>query len=171
MAQSLVLVTVDCLRSDHVGFMGYARPTTPILDSLARDACVFSQAIVAGAPTYYSFPAMLASRFPLALGRDVVGLAPGEHSLALVLQQSGYATAAFSAGNPYLSARFGYDQGFDVFRDFLDVKLPSVQEEGSPTTRTRWNQRFNKMSHRLGLGELYEELYFQYAQRLRGSAP
>src|ERR1700704_180642 len=68
--KSLVLITVDCLRADHTGFMGYARPTTPFLDSLAAESMVFPNAIVAGAPTYYSFPGLMASRFPLALGRE-----------------------------------------------------------------------------------------------------
>src|SRR5450631_3983319 len=93
--KSIVLVTVDCLRADHVGFMGYDRPTTPFLDSLARESFVVPSAIVAGAPTYYSFPAILASRYPLALGRDLLGLAPGEPSLASVLKDAGYVTAAF----------------------------------------------------------------------------
>ncbi len=96
MQKSIVLITVDCLRADHVSFMGYERPTTPFLDSLASEAFVFPSAIVAGAPTYYSFPAIMASRYPLALGRDVLGLAPGEPSLASVLKRSGYATASFS---------------------------------------------------------------------------
>ena len=110
MAQkSILLVTVDCLRADHVGFMGYSRPTTPFLDSLADDSFVFPAAIVAGAPTYYSLPAVLASRYPLALGRDVLGLAPAEPTLATVFKQAGYATAAFTAANPYISARFAAD--------------------------------------------------------------
>ena len=104
--KSIVLVTVDCLRADHVGFMGYPRRTTPFLDSLAEQSLVFPTAIVAGAPTYYSLPAILASRYPLALGRDVLGLAPGEPTIASVLHDAGYATAAFAAGNPYISARF-----------------------------------------------------------------
>src|ERR1700733_16285338 len=121
--KSIVLVTVDCLRADHVGFMGYPRPTTPFLDSLASESLVFPAAIVAGAPTYYSFPAILASRYPLALGRDVLGLAPGEPSLASVLQGAGYATASFGAANPYISAQFGYEEGFDTFSDFLDTEV------------------------------------------------
>src|SRR5205807_1912716 len=32
-ACSLILITIDCLRADHVGFLGYGRPTTPFLDS------------------------------------------------------------------------------------------------------------------------------------------
>src|SRR5437879_3678692 len=120
MQKSLILVTVDCLRADHVGFMGYERPTTPFLDTLAAESFVFPAAIVAGAPTYYSFPAILASRYPLALGRDVIGLAPREPTLATELKQAGYATGAFLAANPYISSRFGYHNGFDVFRDFLN---------------------------------------------------
>src|SRR5712691_5063705 len=132
--KSIVLVTVDCLRADHVGFMRYARPTTPFLDALACESFAVPAAIVAGAPTYYSFPAILASRMPLALGRDVVGLAPGESTLATVLRESGYATGAFSAGNPYISPRFGYDQGFEVFRDFLDFEAQPTQETVSAGT-------------------------------------
>src|SRR4051812_36696708 len=117
---SLILITVDCLRADHVGCLGYSRPTTPFIDSLAAQSVVIANGAVAGAPTYYSFPAIFASRYPLDLGRDVIGLAPDEPTLASTLKSAGYATAAFCAGNPYLTRRFGYDQGFDIFRDFLD---------------------------------------------------
>src|SRR3954469_12468261 len=117
--KSLILITVDCLRADHTGMMGYGRPTTPFLDRLAAESFVFPKAIASGAPTYYSFPGIMASRFPLAMGRATVGLAPGEPTLARTLQQAGYHTAAYVAGNPYLTSRFGYDQGFDVFQDFL----------------------------------------------------
>ena len=120
--KSLILITVDCLRADHCGFYGYSRPTTPFLDALAAESFVVPTAVVAGAPTYYSLPAILASRMPLALGRDVIGLASGESTLATALREAGYATAAFSAANPYISARFGYDQGFEVFEDFLDFE-------------------------------------------------
>src|ERR1700757_3246041 len=115
---SLILITVDCLRADHVGFMGYHRPTTPFLASLASEAFVVPAAIVSGTPTFYSLPGIMASRYPLGLGRDVIGVAPGETTLASTLRDSGYTTGAFLAANPYLSARFGYDQGFDIFRDF-----------------------------------------------------
>ena len=127
--KSIVLVTVDCLRADHVGFMGYERPTTPFLDSLAVQSFIFPAAIVAGAPTYYSFPAILGSRYPLGLGRDVLGLAPDEPSLASVLKRAGYATASFGAGNPYISSQFGYDQSFDTFNDFLDGEPAPLEEK------------------------------------------
>ncbi len=152
--RSLLLITVDCFRADHAGFLGYPRPTTPFLDSLAGESLVFSNAIVAGAPTYFSFPAMMASRYPLSLGRDVVGLAPGEATLASALREAGYATAAFLAANPYLSPRFGYDIGFGVFKDFLDAEVAplTVESDGQGKTRisSRLNQRLAKVSRALG---------------------
>jgi arylsulfatase A-like enzyme len=167
MRRSLVLITVDCLRADHVGFLGYKRNNTPFLDSLAPSSLVFSNAAVAGVPTYYSFPAIMASRSPLALGRDVIGLSPEEVTIASALHQSGYSTAVFLAGNPYLSPRFGYESGFDSFHDFLEQSQTASSEttsDSSPSWRTGINRALAKSSHNLGLGRLYDELYFQYCQ-------
>jgi arylsulfatase A-like enzyme len=166
--RSLVLITVDCVRADHVGFMGYDRQTTPFLDALASESRVLSNAIVAGAPTYYSFPAIMASRYPLSLGRDVIGLAPEENTVAAALKELGYPTAAFLAGNPYLSPRFGYDTGFDTFQDFLDADTPAVPLTADETLiRGRLNRGLSDLCHRLGpAGLVYDELYFQYCQRL-----
>ena len=70
--RSLVLITVDCLRADRVARSGKQSVTTPFLDSLAGDSFIFRNAYASGVPTYYSLPALLASRYPLALGRAVV---------------------------------------------------------------------------------------------------
>lgn len=172
--KSLILLTVDCLRSDHCGFYGYSPPTTPFLDTLAAESMVVPTAVVAGAPTYYSLPAILASRMPLALGRDVIGLAPGEVTLASALRNAGYATAAFSAANPYISARFGYQQGFEVFQDFLDlecapasVETPRNREaQTTPNGIGRLNRSLRGAARALGLGAFYDELYFQYCLKI-----
>ena len=165
---SLVLVTVDCLRADHVGFQGYSRRITPFLDSLAETSVVFSDAIVAGAPTYFSFPAIMASRYPLSLGREILGIAPDEPTLATALRDAGYRTAAFVAGNPYLSPRFGYHQGFDEFRDFLAAARPEGSKELTHPAGKRlseFNRRIEAVSRRTGLTEAaYNELYFWYCQ-------
>jgi arylsulfatase A-like enzyme len=178
--KSVVLVTVDCLRADHCGFMGYdRRPTTPFLDALAGDgkSFVFPNAIVAGVPTYYSLPAMLASRYPLALGREVLGLGVEEKNLASAFRQEGYATAFFGAGNPYLSAQLGYDFGFDTFRDFLDDDLAPISDsQNNPSSGKNWAGDLNRalagVSHKIpGAGAVYDELYFQYCQRRASLKP
>jgi arylsulfatase A-like enzyme len=166
----MLLVTVDCLRADHASFMGYSRPTTPFLDSLATESFVIPTAIVAGAPTYYSLPGIHASRYPLALGRDVLGLAPDEPTLASVLGQAGYATAAFSAGNPYISSRFGYSHGFDTFRDYLnDGIAPGEVDQAAVGSgwASRANGKLQQWRPVMGpFGVLYDELYFRYCQRV-----
>jgi arylsulfatase A-like enzyme len=112
-------------------------------------------------------PALLASRYPLALGRDLIGIAPAESTIASVLQESGFATGAFSAANPYISARFGYEQGFDVFCDFLhghDLEPQPVVQRTSGL-RSRTNRFVSRMCHALpALTPAYDELYFHYCQ-------
>jgi arylsulfatase A-like enzyme len=174
--KSVVLVTVDCLRADHCGFMGYQRPTTPFLDSLADESFVFPTAIVAGAPTYYSLPAIIASRYPLAIGREVLGLAAGEKNLGSSCKEEGYTTAFFGAGNPYLSPRFGYEFGFDTFVDSLDADTSPLSVHDNSVKRKGWASRLNRMlasaCHRVpGVAAAYDELYFQYCQRCAGSSP
>ena len=171
--RSLVLITVDCLRADHVGFMGYARPTTPFLDSLAAESIVLDNAIAAGAPTYYSFPTIMASRHPLDMGRDVIGLSPDEPTIASTLNQIGYDTAAFIAGNPYLTSRFGYAEGFDVFRDFLGKATEQNPEYGEMNNGrpSRVNQLLRETSYKLGFRPVYDELHFRYSQKIAARSP
>lgn len=171
---NLIFITVDCLRADHVGFLGYDRPTTPFLDKLSQESLLFERAFVAGMPTYYSFPAIMAARYPLSLGRDVVGVAPAEPTLATTLKESGYATAAFLAGNPYLSRRFHYHQGFDDFEDFLissdwmsfdgqNHQGKKIAEQSPPPRRRRLNQALQRVVNLWAPARaLYNELYFHY---------
>ena len=57
--QNVVYITIDSLRADHVGHLGYDRETTPTLDRLAEDGTVCTHAIANGIPTFYSFKSLL----------------------------------------------------------------------------------------------------------------
>ena len=102
--KSVVLVTVDCLRADHTGFMGYQRPTTPFLDGLAAESFVFPAAIV-GRSAYVLF---FAGDYGFALsprpGTRHCGPRSRGTQSGQFFQQAGYATAFFGAGNPYISS-------------------------------------------------------------------
>jgi len=55
----IVFVTICTARADHVGFLGYARDTTPNLDRLAGEATVFERAYTPASKTLLSLlPAM-----------------------------------------------------------------------------------------------------------------
>lgn len=61
-APSVLLITIDCLRADHVGSYGYARPTTPTLDALAHDGIRFAKAYANAPMTLPSIPQIFTSR-------------------------------------------------------------------------------------------------------------
>ncbi len=57
--RSVLLITVETLRADHMGLYGYARDTTPQIDAWSRDARVYDRAFSAGAWTSIAIPTLL----------------------------------------------------------------------------------------------------------------
>lgn len=124
---NVVLVTIDSLRADHCGFMGYEKDTTPTLDEMAKEGIVFENAIAPGPATPASLPATHTGYYPLAVdgfsGLDDVRRTFYDHlnrhdTIAEEFSRRGYATAGFTP-NPWTCRHFGFDNGFDHFEDFL----------------------------------------------------
>ncbi len=117
-ARNLVLITIDTLRADHVGAYGYRRGTTPALDRIARDGIRFEHAYAPAPITLASHASMLTGRYPAGHGaRDnLMPVSPSVPTLATVLHERGFDTAAFIAAFP-LDRRFGLSRGFDVYSD------------------------------------------------------
>jgi arylsulfatase A-like enzyme len=89
----VVLITVDATRADHVGAYGYARPTTPHIDALARRGVRFERAYAQAPHTSFSIASLMTGKYYPTLAR----LAPqSQHeTLALTLRRYGWKTAAF----------------------------------------------------------------------------
>jgi len=115
---NVVYITIDSIRADRVGFVGEPRDTTPFIDELADRGTTFEYAIANGIPTYYSFKSLLGGINSLSHDEGI-GLPDTATSLAEVFRQEGYSTAGFNAKNPWLTEAYGYDRGFDVYRDFM----------------------------------------------------
>ena len=62
---NVMLITIDCLRADHVSCLGYVKNTTPNVDNFAKNGIIFKQAIANGSSTPASFPSILTSTYPL----------------------------------------------------------------------------------------------------------
>jgi len=62
MKPNIILLSIDCLRQDHLGCYGYKRDTTPNIDKIAKEGTIFNQAITGGTFTIPSLSAILASR-------------------------------------------------------------------------------------------------------------
>ncbi len=140
--QNVLLLTIDCLRPDHIRAMGYGRPTTPCLDAMLQESVNFAQAYAVGPYTPASFPAILTSTYPLMHG-GYGKLAPQRVPIAEVLSQANWCTSAVHS-NPFLSRHYGYERGFDLFVDG-DFSKKSEQFQN----RSRWRERLE------GMGWLY----------------
>lgn len=110
---NVVLVTLDALRADHLSCYGYARPTSPSIDALARDATLFQRVYAARPKTSPSFASILTGLRPARHGLRVCPsvLADDHVTLAEVLSANGYGTAAW-VENPNLQPALGFGQGF-----------------------------------------------------------
>jgi len=118
---NVVWIAIDALRADHLGTYGYARETSPFLDSLAGSAVLFERAISQESYTQASVPSFFTSTYPRQHGvlydhPRIDVLAPGSLTIAEILRDHGYATAAF-VFNPHLHRKYGFDQGFDLYDD------------------------------------------------------
>jgi len=124
---SVLLVSIDTLRADHLGVYGYERATTPFLDRWARNATVFEQAYTTAAWTLVAHMTMLTGLFPEQ--HDVIGknraLSPEIPLLAETLKAAGYATCALYAPG-WIDRRHGFDRGFDLFRPHQDLAQADV---------------------------------------------
>ncbi len=117
--RDVILVTIDTLRADSLGFAGNARVRTPFLDSLAARGIVFTNAHAHNVITLPSHVNILTGLYPFQHGvRDNAGftLSPKIPTVATMLKPLGYATGAFVGAFP-LDARFGLNQGFDTYDD------------------------------------------------------
>jgi len=115
----VLLVTIDTLRHDALGFAGNPRAATPALDRLAAAGRVYSNAHAHNVVTLASHANILTGLYPHQHGvRDNSGFVLDARfpTLATLLSGAGYATAAFVGAFP-LDARFGLARGFDVYDD------------------------------------------------------
>ncbi len=151
-SRNIVLVTVDSLRWDAVGFGGAVRVRTPALDRFAGSGTVFSLAIANGPRTQASFPSILCSLYPLVAG-EREGLPSEAATLGEVLQGAGYRTAAFNPSNPFLTRETGYQRGFDLFVDFWDVH-PRRGAAGRSGSTKALRRRFHDAIGRRSLAAL-----------------
>jgi arylsulfatase A-like enzyme len=90
--QTLVLLTIDSVRVEHLGAYGYARATTPHFDRLAGRGALFRRAYAQAPHTSFSLSSLLTGRYFAPLRRLLPTLRIP--TLADELEARGWATAA-----------------------------------------------------------------------------
>ena len=116
---NIILISIDSLRSDHVGCYGYERKTTPNIDKLADDGVLFTNAISTTTWTLPAHISMLTALSPEVhqVIKDGVRLSENATVCTEILKEAGYLTAGVVSA-PYLQSEFGYNQGFDLYDDY-----------------------------------------------------
>jgi arylsulfatase A-like enzyme len=119
-APDVVLVTLDTVRSDRMGFLGSKRGLTPALDTLAREAVVFEQAFAQAPLTTVSHATILSGTYPPTHGVQDFGieLPASLPWLPAALAARGYQTGAFVGSivlDPKGPIAPGFDRGFSVY--------------------------------------------------------
>lgn len=146
---NLVLIVVDALRADRLGCYGHSRPTSPHLDALCREALVFDRAVVQFPATGPSFGSLFTGKYPRRHGlsaMDPRSWLGGQfnRTLAEVLSEHGYATAAMMTGS--LTRSSGLARGFnEVLEEMPAYGLYDVR---SPWQALRSRSRLGRTAFR-----------------------
>lgn len=115
--QSVVLISVDALRPDHLSFNGYRRNTSPNIDALLRQSVVFDAAYAVSPTSSFSIPAIHTG---MLMEERLKSAAPVPPLLASRFNSMGYRTIGlypqkiFSVGpalmQPIRNRQFGFQQ-------------------------------------------------------------
>ncbi len=119
---NVVLITLESLRTDHVGAYGGASrsrpevPVTPGIDAFARQATLYEDAHAVTSWTLPSHASLFTGLYPSAHQTDgpIDRLDDSYPTLAETLAEHGYQTAGVVSG-PYLRRTHNLQQGFQLY--------------------------------------------------------
>lgn len=112
-ARDVMLVVLDTVRADHLGAYGYARPTSPRFDALAREGTLFLDAVAPGTWSLPSHASLFTGRFVSAhrAHDEHLHLDADVPTLAERFAAAGYETRSFTA-NAWIADSLGMTRGF-----------------------------------------------------------
>src|SRR5208283_3128581 len=129
---SVILITIDTLRADHVGCYGAQMVKTPTLDALAHDGIVFERAISQVPLTWPSHAVILTGTYPFQNGvQDFTGQPLGQQfrTVPQAFQHAGYATGAVVSAF-VLDRSWGLARGFDFYDDAFSAETFEKKDIG-----------------------------------------
>jgi arylsulfatase len=120
---SIILISLDTLRADHVGFMGYERDTTPFLDELAAESMIFDQAYTTMSWTLIAHMSLFTGLYPSQhkVWTPKSVLSDSVPTLTQELKARGYHTMGFHFPG-WLDPDFGFGRDFDVYLPHDNLK-------------------------------------------------
>ncbi len=115
----IILLILDTVRASSLSLYGYSRPTTPVLESLARESTVFDAAFSTAPWTAPSHASMMTGLWASQAGADYVNpMYDSLTTVAQVVDRLGYRTGGFMANAGYAGYQLGIARGFAHYEDF-----------------------------------------------------
>lgn len=124
----VILISVDTLRPDFLGFYNPDVTNTPNFERFAAEGSVFSDVLAQGASTAISHKSIFYSLYP-AIHRTTINSVPRETLVSPLeaMQNSGFLTAGFVGGGQ-LNNKYGFTKGFDEYTIIPRFKPREVGE-------------------------------------------
>src|SRR5215510_363610 len=137
---NVILITLDTVRADRMGFLGAKKGLTPHLDALASEGVVFERAYSQAPITPVSHATILSGTYPQYHGIRNFGdrLPPSVPFLPEVLHNNGYRTGAFVGSiilDPKNGFASGFERGFDVYNAGFHRQKTGERREASMQRR------------------------------------
>ena len=146
---NLILISIDCLRSDHLGTYGYERETSPHIDRLAEDGVVFETAVSTSSWTLPTHMSMLTGLVPSFHGATKwEKLDRSVPYLPEILADNGYQTTGVASW-VYVSQVYGFERGFDIYRVLEDPVASDVVDAAIEQLRMKKGQSHFLFMHLL----------------------
>jgi len=134
--RGVILIIADALRADHLSCYNYTRTTSPHIDSLAKKGILFTHAYSQSSWTKPSIASIFTSSYPSVHRAGHIKsrygysrfLHAGAVTLAEIMKQNNYRTYGV-LNNPSISAKFGFDQGFEKFEnnEIIPADVPTQE--------------------------------------------
>jgi arylsulfatase A-like enzyme/Flp pilus assembly protein TadD len=137
---NVILITLDTVRADRMGFLGSKWGLTPNLDALASQGVVYEHTYSQAPITPVSHATILTGTFPQYHGIRNFGdrLPPSIPFLPDILHSQGYQTGAFVGSiilDPKNGFASGFERGFDVYNAGFHRQKTGERREASMQRR------------------------------------
>jgi len=141
---NIILIVIDTMRSDHLSCYGYERNTTPNIDKFSKDAILFKDCYSQANHSNPGHASLFTGKYPISHGahdpsyymlkqiKNIMSfpLMDEEVTLAEVLKENGYLTAAANANSVWITKKQGFHQGFDFwynkYRFIYEPKIATI---------------------------------------------
>lgn len=143
---NILWIVMDTVRADHLSCYGYARQTTPYIDSIASEGALFAHCLSSASWTVPSHASMFTGLLPDGHNTDEnhQWLDQGFDTVAEVLHSCGYRTFSYS-NNVQVGPMTNLTQGFGTIETTIEGQVQPRLETSDYLAVSRLEKRLERV--------------------------